>query len=396
MGRHRDFSCSASSCIVEMMKRDHTVFVLGAGFSVSASVPAMAGFLQRAREFYDAPNLPIPPYLQEHYDRVFDFRHKSKHCKDSISLDLENIESLFSLIDMADTLGLTDQSPVASVKHLIAHTVSRCQNISSMTVRLGMDPASMNNSRFADYWNARANHSGPMSYLEMSFYEAAVAILSGFFEPQSSGTERTFVTFNYDTVLEETLALLNGGAADYRTTHTPYKGARFTGTTPNYYVPILKLHGSINWAHVSVRNTRAHIFDDYNAFGEQYPPVLVPPTWKKGEISALSEEVWRGAYNSLKEATRICIIGFSMPETDPHFKHLIASALSENRGLYSLTVVDYNAPDDLKLRYQEFFRPLNEYRRYSYWDFGLWEFFRQLKFRDIGCGSFIKSIDRIA
>jgi hypothetical protein len=109
----------------------------------------------------------------------------------------------------------------------------------------------------------------------------------------------------------------------------------------------------------------------------------------------MTEEVWQAAYAALKDATRVCIIGFSMPETDPHFKHLIGAALSDNPGLYSMTVVDYHASDALQARYQDFFAPLAGYGRFRFYNNGLEEFLYSGPVRELGRGIGVRTVGRI-
>jgi hypothetical protein len=43
---------------------------------------------------------------------------------------------------------------------------------------------------------------------------------------------------------------------------------------------------------------------------------------------------------ALRLATRVVIIGFSMPRTDMHFKYLLAAGLKENISLRKIVVID--------------------------------------------------------
>ena len=76
--------------------------------------------------------------------------------------------------------------------------------------------------------------------------------------------------------------------------------------------------------------------------------------------------VWARAVAELKLATRICIIGYSMPASDLFFKYLLTVALAQNHCLYKLIVVDLASkplssmvqsiprkPCDLEERYSE-------------------------------------------
>jgi hypothetical protein len=58
-------------------------------------------------------------------------------------------------------------------------------------------------------------------------------------------------------------------------------------------------------------------------------------------------EVWTQALIALREATRIVIIGFSLPPTDVHFKYLLAAGLRDNISLRKIIFVN---PDEQGLR----------------------------------------------
>jgi hypothetical protein len=48
--------------------------------------------------------------------------------------------------------------------------------------------------------------------------------------------------------------------------------------------------------------------------------LLVPPSRDKSEYSEIMRPVWKRAVDALETATHICVIGYSMPETDAFFK----------------------------------------------------------------------------
>ena len=86
-------------------------------------------------------------------------------------------------------------------------------------------------------------------------------------------------------------------------------------------------------------------------------PYLVPPTWKKVFDNA-PKQVWSEAVGALKEATRIIMIGFSMPPTDIHFHYLLAAGLQENISLRNLSVVNFAATPEDTERLQENFEKI--------------------------------------
>jgi hypothetical protein len=101
--------------------------------------------------------------------------------------------------------------------------------------------------------------------------------------------------------------------------------------------------------------------------------------------------MWKRAVEELRLAMRICIIGYSIPETDAFFKYLLTMALSGNHQLYKLIVVDYREPvrphpeslevsgykrDLVKGRYLALLDRLFRQRRFEYYSEGFLTFLR--------------------
>lgn len=103
---------------------------------------------------------------------------------------------------------------------------------------------------------------------------------------------------------------------------------------------IYKLHGSVNWGAPKTVDDKIQIHGDYDAVGEAGErALLIPPTWRK-VLAGHVTDVWNKALESLNTATRIVIIGFSMPPTDTHFKYLLAAGLQRNISLRKLFFVN--------------------------------------------------------
>ena len=84
-------------------------------------------------------------------------------------------------------------------------------------------------------------------------------------------------------------------------------------------------------------------------------PFIVPPTWNKTGYGNRLTPVWTAAYQEIKEAARVIIIGYSLPETDSFFKYLLALGLSENDSLQQIIVV--NPDEGAQERYHNFMAP---------------------------------------
>ncbi len=120
-------------------------------------------------------------------------------------------------------------------------------------------------------------------------------------------------------------------------------------------VPVLKLHGSVNWAR-RADSKQVEIFKRFDdVLTAELVPELVPPTWKKTFEDPV-ERVWDEAIKKLNTATRIVIIGFSMPPTDMHFKYLIAAGLQNNVSLREVIFVNPDPQNELESRARKIFR----------------------------------------
>ncbi|MCI0439983.1 MAG: hypothetical protein L0177_12760, partial [Chloroflexi bacterium] len=119
---------------------------------------------------------------------------------------------------------------------------------------------------------------------------------------------------------------------------------------------LLKLHGSLNWGmcpgcktivpwrleeyfsnhqwrYDSEKNSplRLVIGSHLTEGGHQHcdqsvnpEPVIVPPTWSKGEHHAALKNVWSRAAYELGEAENVFVSGYSLTETDSFFRYLFA------------------------------------------------------------------------
>ncbi len=168
--------------------------------------------------------------------------------------------------------------------------------------------------------------------------------------------KNTFITLNYDTVLEEALETLRLPFCYGFEPKTVNFSNGKTQKVDQSAVRVLKLHGSVNWARRRGRGRSLTVFKDYDEVKENdLTPELVPPTWKKVFEKQL-EAVWQVAVDQLNSATRIVVIGFSMPPTDMHFKYLIAAGLQKNISLRQILFVNPDTSNELETRAKKLFR----------------------------------------
>ena len=141
-----------------------------------------------------------------------------------------------------------------------------------------------------------------------------------------------YITFNYDCYLE------NAIKTDflYVTVNNDNREA------PKGHVPIIKLHGSLNWEqnssytdvifHSPFYEKDKQVKPNYSSDNDYIQPAIIPPTIFKQEINddsrliePLSRAIlrqWRNAIAILQEADKILFVGYSFPDADFHSKRI--------------------------------------------------------------------------
>ena len=175
----------------------------------------------------------------------------------------------------------------------------------------------------------------------------------------------SIVTFNYDTLVERAITehfkrlsrpctsahlfpfFTDGSRPGYPGGYPerPCSNCVIPGDPPYYFTSLYKLHGSTNWyysgsdiyagetlyqipvmgwttaTHVHGSLTRTY---DYEAVAGK-APLIIPPVMNKSprfQHEAVSE-LWHRTQSSLRKATRIFAIGYSLPSADTAFQHLL-------------------------------------------------------------------------
>ena len=277
------------------------------------------------------------------FDRVFKAISSLQAVHSKAQLDLNNIESIFTSLVIANILkklpGFEPEEiplTIESLKELIVVTLEQ-------TIQF---PTKGNEIR------------PPRSY------EKFAELLLFLKQEAHPKKNPTIISFNYDIALD--VAMYCHGLG-------PVYGF---GPTVNAQFPIklLKLHGSLNWA---VRTdsgvvqplTLQEYFSKYslNGYGDSgsckipigsqlqkyyskytdvmvnAAPVIVPPAWNKADYHQLLSTIWATTAKELEEAEYIFIIGYSLPETDAFFRLLYGLGTVGDKPIKKIIV--YN-PDE--------------------------------------------------
>lgn len=348
---------------------NHNVYILGAGFSVDAGLPVIANFLNRMRDSVDWLIEQQWERERKAVEKVFEFRLQAAGAAYRIGLDVENIEELFSLASASEGDVRTSSMKSEQLSNAIAATLEFTQATvrKKPTVRLLTTNKPI--SEYPESWRNSIKSSSVADKVEIVVptYHIYAGILGGQYWVQSPQQQNTIITFNYDTLFEDALheqqIKFTYGLSTRMDKKIEYDSSAKCATDTaqdSHDLPVLKLHGSVNWGTTRSNPERLKVFGNYMELRQtDYSPVLVPPTWRKVFGGALNQ-VWERARQAISDATRIIVIGFSIPQTDMHFKYLLAAGLRDNISLRQIYFI--NPDENLKENVFRIFRPELEAR----------------------------------
>lgn len=338
------------------------VFILGAGASKQCGAPLMANFLDVAS---DLLRRNLVGNSREHFDRVFSVIGQLQAVHSKAQLDLNNIESIFTALELGKVIqripGIESseiQATIDSLKELIVKTLE-------VTIK----------------FPTRKTHIlVPAPYEQ--FAELIQHLRGGAEIPQTVSV----ISFNYDIAAD--MALFRAGLKP-----TYILDNMYHGENP---VPLLKLHGSLNWAsekgtnqinplHLSeylkkysipgfeehgevalpIGSQLVEYYEKFTDVRVNPEPVIVPPSWNKADYHQALSKVWAAAAQHLSEAEYIFVIGYSLPETDSFFRHLYALGSVGKSALRKIVVFNPESSGETDQRFRRLLGP-GAMARYSY------------------------------
>lgn len=158
----------------------------------------------------------------------------------------------------------------------------------------------------------------------------------------------TVVTFNYDTLIEQSMQQLDAPGADgdiiaAMLTQVPRRAVQSSfGEVPARTFRLLKLHGSLDWywnpddrsGDSLCRRTQEASAHDLRAALAGKVSFIVPPLATKAPFYSLGlvRQLWGDAAHALAGASRITAIGYSVPLTDLATSAMLSE--STNKGAH--------------------------------------------------------------
>tara|TARA_Y100001968_G_C19429072_1_gene756005 strand:+ start:1655 stop:2746 length:1092 start_codon:yes stop_codon:yes gene_type:complete len=317
--------------------------ILGAGASYNYKAPLMKDFYKVATELYVNQS---NDNLRDQYEVVFEFMDLLQKSQAKANLDLHNVEQVYTALEMAKMLNLKNlkvkgqnwQKMEEAMRYFLTKTIESKVSL----------PISDNFQR------PPKNHSD-MVFIGYSEKEALAQAIEHVVELKDEGWNISIITFNYDLVIEALFAT-HSIEVDY--------GLAAQTTVDNEKVPLLKLHGSINWERaageikvqkyfekgyrIQRSNPYFSVDDSHKVttnFSEHLIPFVIPPVWNKSNYQNQLSNVWRKAAASLSETSHLYSLGYSLPQTDGFFKQLYALGTVGSAPLMELGVFDIEPPD---------------------------------------------------
>ncbi|AXR70068.1 SIR2 family protein [Leptospira mayottensis] len=326
---------------------NNNVYVLGAGFSKDANMPLTKDFLFRMREAAEWLETNQGSESIKHIRDVFDFRQKASGAAYRVNINIEDIEQLFSLAAAKESYPFN-----AAIVESIAATLNYCEKTAERkNIELSISNEFAKRLPKAILKNDVEYNNNSNSYLCDS-YDCYIGNMLGIFKKNNVAINNTFLSFNYDTVLENSIWNL-GYKVNYG-----IKGfdALSELHDSNTGIKVLKLHGSINWKlKPGSSGLFIQAFRNYDeASKSKGDRILLPPTWQK-TFSGHLQFVWNNAISAISTATRLVIIGFSIPETDIHFKYLLSAGLQDNISLREILFVNPMEEEEFTTKVKKIF-----------------------------------------
>lgn len=314
------------------------LLIVGAGASVMSGLPVLANFFDfMFRQIESAK-------VHGLRDDVLEFRRAHDllaSVTPNADIDLFNLESVWTAMEMGKQLHDSDRSSpfgmMDSAMQAMVRLIQYCVS-SGMDFRWMMRPAA----------NGTAKSYHPVSAKYLKFVNMLENYCQG---------EYSIVTFNYDLGFDSAYAY-KGIPVNYFLHGDRARDARQFNS-----VPLIKLHGSANWAASTDGDSPFPVSipvqaKDSSVVAKEQDPLVAAPAWKtisvagtqvaapswlahelrdvikaaymvpptenKGVYRSAIKSVWKHASECIRTAEVIVFVGYSVPATDQFFRNLFA------------------------------------------------------------------------
>lgn len=311
------------------------IYILGAGASKAIGAPLIKSFLLRARELIYSPDFSktleqdvMRSGLLSHFNHVFAYQSDLYKTRRFLGIDLDDLETLLSILDMncqaaKFNIQIRPDFPLYSDPGLLDAIREGFFSVIISTLK-----ASIDRRRFP--------------------YDTLIRALA-------ANEHSAFITFNYDTSIEEALELShNDRGTDRFFVDYGFSTDERLNVDPKSR-KVLKLHGSADWTYCTkcekLTALKKYIIPLEFESNRQliHKPgcdqttalnVIIPPTWYKHNYLDAITIIWSRAIREISLATHLFVIGYSFPRTDVFFEQLLTLGLTTSNNLKKVVVID--------------------------------------------------------
>ncbi|MGE0910490.1 hypothetical protein ACQGRJ_09880 [Bacillus atrophaeus] len=292
------------------------VYVLGAGFSAPLGLPVMSNFILRAKDIYFSNE-----ERYKHFKEVFDLLNNMSVIKNFFNTDLYNIEEILSILEMNEYINENGEFERFKkfIVDVIEFTTPKYELMDNLIIN--WQKTILGNTEINRFYGTFISN---LAGLKLTLDGQKPTHNKEFIWTKAfDKVEYSIVSFNYDLVIENYFEYINDNF--------------YLDNDPEDIIKISKLHGCVKKGNI------------------------VPPTWNKSSNQNLLKE-WQGAWDLLKKANQIRILGYSLPITDSYIKYFLKSAILESQHLKKIDVITLdNDKREAELRYNDFI-DFNYYR----------------------------------
>jgi hypothetical protein len=165
----------------------------------------------------------------------------------------------------------------------------------------------------------------------------------------------TIITFNYDCVIDDALRRVAGGRWSAQYGYCFPNPGRVRGFEPwdaddapgehNASINLLKLHGSLNWRPLPTNDSDEIRLRErpYKQAGDKEFELVPPENSKRLSDRPVLKHLWGNAERALRRAGVLALIGFSFTPTDLHVDSLFRLAMTSNKRLKRVVIVNPSA-----------------------------------------------------
>ncbi len=278
---------------------EKVVYVLGAGFSAPLGLPVMADFLTKAKDMFAED-----PKKYEHFEKVFKMLQRLHYAKGFFETDLLNIEEVLSILEMENYLdgSRSRRQFTQFIGDVIIHHTPDYGGPSQWDGSRDIDYlALLGDNKWQGYFAFVASlcNLTVWAYIELQRRRTGSCSVE-----DNRAFDYSLITLNYDLVVENVFERIKWfqHEAELKT-----ELDKKESLNPEHLY-LAKLHGTVE---------------------SQEPgksPIIVLPTWSKGSNEKV-RPAWRLAFNLLRDANYIRVLGYSLPESDAYVRYLFKSAI---------------------------------------------------------------------